>query len=123
MRRPLLFYLRFVTCCCALLITCGAAMTAPAQTASQVGQWSAVQSMQVRPVHAALLPNGKVWYDSYYDESLQPRIWDPKTNAIVNTAPISYRIFCQGHSFLADGRLLSTGGHITDFTGYKDASL
>src|SRR5437016_4617548 len=112
MRFCSLSFHRFLTCCFALLITCGAAMIASAQTSSQVGQWSAVQTMQVRPVHAALLPNGKVWYASYYDESLQPRIWDPKTNTFVNTAPISYRIFCMGHSFLADGTLLTTGGHV-----------
>lgn len=36
---------------------------------------------------------------------------------------MGYNIFCTGHSHLSDGRLLVTGGHITNGNGLPDASL
>jgi hypothetical protein len=88
-----------------------------------VGQWSSVQTWPSRAVSAHLLPTGKVLFVSYYVESKTPQIWDPATNEFTPTPPISYDLFCAGHSFLPDGRLLFTGGHHGDYIGWPYASV
>lgn len=85
-----------------------------------VGQWSAVQHWPAVAVHAHLLPTGQVFFFSYVDD---PRLWNPQTGAFT-TAPLAgYNIFCTGHSFLPDGRLHLTGGHISNGVGLDDASI
>ncbi len=91
--------------------------------ANVVGQWSAVQTLPYRPIHAHLLPSGKVFFFSYYSESNKPQAWDPATGNTVPTAPISYLLFCAGHNFLPDGTLLVTGGHSADYVGVPNASI
>lgn len=75
---------------------------------AQVGQWSAVQSWPAVAVHAHLLPTGKVLFWAYSDGI---RLWDPATGAITNAASAGRNVFCSGHSFLSDGRLIVPGGH------------
>jgi hypothetical protein len=70
-----------------------------------------------------LLPDGRVFFISYYDESLHPNIWDPVSNTFTGTAASSYRLFCAGHTTLADGRVFIAGGHIADYTGYAHAEI
>ena len=70
-----------------------------------------------------MLPDGRVFFVSYYDESLHPNIWDPVSNTFTATAASSYRLFCAGHTTLADGRIFIAGGHIADFTGYPHAVI
>jgi hypothetical protein len=93
-----------------------------AQASSQ-GQWSAVENWPTRAVHSTLLPDGRVFFVSYYDESLQPNIWDPTTDTFSPTAPSSYALFCAGHTSMADGRVFIAGGHIADYTGYSHAVI
>jgi hypothetical protein len=78
------------------------------------GAWEVLPySSQVEAVHLALLRTGKVLYWSGFRiaEGLptETRLWYPKTGEI-KTVPTPEDIFCAGHSFLPDGRLLSTGG-------------
>ncbi|MCU1311776.1 MAG: hypothetical protein JWO20_2901 [Candidatus Angelobacter sp.] len=88
-----------------------------------VGQWSSVQAWPSRAVSAHLLPAGKVLFVSYYVESKSPQIWDPATNAVTPAATSSYDLFCAGHSFLSDGKLLFTGGHHGDYIGWPNTSI
>jgi WD40 repeat protein len=67
----------------------------------------------------SLLPNGKIlaWSQPYGRGITQVRLWDPSDESFANTNPLPSRtdpndIFCTGHSFLPDGRLLVTGGHL-----------
>ena len=69
------------------------------------------------------MPDGRVFFVSYYDESLHPNIWDPVSNTFTATAASSFRLFCAGHTTLADGRVFIAGGHIADFTGYPHAVI
>lgn len=91
--------------------------------ANLVGQWSAVQNLPYRPVHAHLLPSGKIFFFSYYSESNKPQIWNPATGTTVPAATASYLLFCAGHNFLPNGTLLITGGHAADYVGLPNASI
>ena len=79
------------------------------------------------PVHAHLLPTGKVmiWPGDQPTNppDQQPRSWDPATGSISDLAKPGYNVFCSGHSLLADGRLFVAGGHIQNGVGLRNASL
>src|SRR5689334_23145760 len=69
------------------------------------------------------MPVGRVFFVSFYNESLQPHIWDPVSNTFTTTASSAYPIFCAGHTTLADGRVLIAGGHVADFVGFPHAVI
>jgi hypothetical protein len=83
-----------------------------------VGEWSPVVSWPVVAIHTHLLPNGKVlvWPR---DGGNQAKIWDPATITFTAVPLSTMNVFCAGHAFLPDGRLLVTGGHISDNYGEK----
>jgi hypothetical protein len=94
---------------------------AQAPDPSVVGQWSGLTSWPIVAVHMHMLPTGKVMFYPYGDD---PRQWDPANPATVTTLPkVGFNVFCTGHSFLADGRLHVTGGHIENGVGLKFASV
>ncbi len=87
-----------------------------------MGEWSPQFSTPVIAIHAHLLPNGKVlfWGDSF------TYVWDPATpGSFQQMALTSTELFCSGHSFLPDGRLLVAGGHIPPDakTGSPDSNV
>ena len=106
-------------------------MSRPAQSEGDVaqnhkaklGEWKVLPyDSQIEAVHMALLPTGKVLYFSGFREleaaKTETRLWNPKTGNI--KAPQTPEdIFCAGHSFLPDGRLLSAGGTLESRTGFK----
>ncbi|MCI0355070.1 MAG: choice-of-anchor D domain-containing protein, partial [Acidobacteria bacterium] len=105
---------------CLLLGAVLAESTASAQGDPAIlGQWSAVQKWPVLAVHAHLLPTGKVLF---YPLNDVPYLWDPVSNTIVPTLKVGYNLFCGGHAFLADGQLMSTGGHVGISVGLAFAS-
>ncbi|MFL5355266.1 galactose oxidase-like domain-containing protein [Archangium sp.] len=104
---------------CAVLAT-----PARAQTPADVGQWSGRLTWPVSATHTHLLPNGLVMFFGEFAEGDDPpQLWNPSTGALSAVPVAGYNIFCSGHSFLADGRLLVTGGHIESHVGLNDASL
>lgn len=92
------------------------------QTSPQ-GQWTSLSTWPTRAVHTTLLPDGRVFFVSFYSESLQPNIWDPATNTFSPAAASAYALFCAGHTSLANGRVFIAGGHIADYTGYPHATI
>jgi Domain of unknown function (DUF1929)/Divergent InlB B-repeat domain len=82
------------------------------------GRWDPLFPTHVVVVHAHLLPTGKVllWGDSG-----QARLWSPTTGFTV--VPKPYRIYCTGHSFLPDGRLLVAGGTSAGTAGLSLAKV
>jgi hypothetical protein len=82
-----------------------------------------VTNWPTRAVHATLLPDGRVFFISYYAESLQPNIWDPVSNTFTATAASSFALFCAGHTTLTDGRVFLAGGHVADYVGYPHAVI
>lgn len=85
-------------------------------THAVAGQWSGVNDWPVVPIHMHLLPNGKVLFWDRHDHARgwdsTPRLWDPQTGAFTTLSDPGYDLFCSGHAFMADGKLLVTGGHI-----------
>jgi hypothetical protein len=80
-----------------------AALGAP----SSAGQWSSSFAWPNVAVHLSLLPTGKVLS---FGLSGTPQVWDPGTGRFTSI-PAPAVIFCAGHSFLPDGRLLISGGN------------
>ncbi len=88
---------------------------------------------QVLAIHAALLPDGRVAYFSGSEHNPDQhnsgqvdhsRIWDPATNLIIAIPSPAHDLFCCGHAFLADGRLLVAGGTKTyDYLGLKETTI
>jgi hypothetical protein len=83
------------------------------------GEWAAPFDWPVVAVHLHLLPSGQVLTWGRVGE---PQIWDPATGAFTVAASASM-LFCSGHAFLSDGRLLVAGGHISDHHGLPDANI
>ena len=96
-------------------------------TPSRSGQWSNVINWPVVPIHWHLLPNGKVLLWDRHDDAKgwdgDPRLWDPATGAFSNAPMPGYDLFCAGHAFLADGRMLITGGHIPKPPAPEDSGV
>jgi hypothetical protein len=90
-----------------------------------VGEWSRIANgFPVSATHTHLLPTGKVMFFGEFDEGLEPsQLWDPATGTLLDLPRTGYNIFCAGHSFLADGRLLLTGGHEESHVGYPYVSI
>lgn len=85
------------------------------------GEWAAPFPWPVVAVHLHLLPSGQLlsWGRAKFGE---PHLWDPVTGGF-SVVPSATDLFCSGHAFLADGRLLVTGGHIDEDHGLPDANI
>src|SRR5215470_425562 len=61
----------------------------------------------------------------------RPFLWDPATGQVTATprpnlgdpAKTKANLFCSGHAFLPDGRLLVAGGHLADSAGLKQTAV
>jgi hypothetical protein len=89
---------------------------------SVVGAWGAPLHWQGGvAIHSQLLPNGLVM--TWGRMESQAMLWDPNTGGFTGAGRPA-DLFCSGHAFLADGRLLVTGGHSgTDNLGIRTAYL
>ncbi len=85
----------------------------------EAGNWSAPFPWPVVAVHLSLLPDGRVL--SWGLDGV-PQVWDPATGDFT-AIPSPALLFCSGHSFLPDGRLLVSGGHIATDRGIPDNTL
>jgi galactose oxidase len=96
------------------------------------GQWAPVFDWPNIAIHTHVLPNGTVlfWSRREKGEGLDPhnctpRLWDPakQANAFTDLPQPGFNLFCSGHTFLADGRLLVVGGHQSDSHGERHATI
>lgn len=95
---------------------------------SLVGKWELQEngsfvdtSWPMPPIHVNLMPNGKLlfWARDKSADGLgfdiqgftTARVWDPHYRNFTAVNNNRTNLFCSGHSFLPDGRLLVTGGH------------
>jgi len=101
------------------------------------GEWGSVFDLPGVGIHASVLPNGLVlmWgrrdkpTDGLDVHQCTPFLWNPKNGQVTKTPQPTLadgtmvNLFCAGHAFLPDGRLLVVGGHLFDGDGVNQASL
>jgi hypothetical protein len=106
----------------ALLAACSEAGTPPPPPPPppepRFGKWSSVSPAPIVQLHLHLLVNGKVLS---WGHDGDPQVWDPATGSFTAVASPSL-LFCAGHDFLPDGRLLVAGGHISDVHGLPNTN-
>ena len=89
---------------------------------SVAGKWAAPINWPHVAIHAHLLPTGQVM--SYGRMASTPVLWNPATPGAFTNLTHPADLFCSGHAFLPDGRLIVTGGHSgTDHYGIKTTYL
>ena len=86
---------------------------------ASVGLWSAPVNWPIVPLHMHLLSTGKVLA---WGKVGQPQLWDPAPGTFREMA-VDTMLFCAGHAFLADGKLLVSGGHLDDDRGIATTYL
>jgi hypothetical protein len=102
--------------------------TAPPGLEASVGKWDPPSATPVIGLHLSYLPNGKTLLWGHGGE---PQTWDPAGSGFTQIADntcngSNCELFCSGHTFLADGRLLVAGGHnetLGDGNGLTQASI
>ena len=103
--------------------TCGSPAVSAAMTTTgdetTAGSWTAPFPWPIVALHLSLLPNGRVLS---WGHAGVPQVWDPATGNFT-AVPSSSLLFCSGQTFLPDGRLLVTGGHLSDDHGIPDINL
>lgn len=101
------------------------------------GRWNPVFGLPNSAIHTHVLPNGRVLMWGRRDQPTEtldehhctPFVWDPATGQITDTPQPktangeTVNLFCSGHAFLPDGRLLVVGGHWCDSDGLNQATL
>lgn len=109
---------------------------------SKMGHWSIPIELENVAIHAHLLPTGKILYwgrrkefgsavfATLNDHACQTYIWDPAdgTSRETKNQPTlkdgtTVNLFCSGHTFLADGRLMVVGGHLFDSQGANQSCI
>ncbi len=91
----------------------------PSPPEAQFGQWSSVQSAPIVQLHLHLNLDGTVLS---WGHDGDPQVWNPATGTFT-AVPSPSLMFCAGHNFLPDGRLLVAGGHITDGHGLPNTNV
>ncbi len=87
--------------------------------AAQVGEWSAVIPAPTILIHLHLLPDGRVLI---FGRNGPPQVWDPATGGFL-AVPSPSLLFCSGHDYLPDGRLVVAGGHISSSRGLPNSNI
>ncbi|WP_169788736.1 galactose oxidase-like domain-containing protein [Vulgatibacter incomptus] len=88
-----------------------------------VGEWSPLQLWPIGPTHTSVVPSGDVMFFGEFSFGDNHYMWNPDTGRFTELQYAGYNIFCAGHSFLADGRLLVTGGHVASHVGFKNTII
>jgi hypothetical protein len=86
------------------------------------GKWDPPVDWDIVPLHIHLLPTGKIlsWGKLETNGKMgMPRLWDPASGPPTSArmVPVDTMLFCSGHAFMADGRLMVSGGHKSDDRG------
>ena len=115
-------------------VPAGAAAT-PRSDPSLVGSWSKPRRTPLVGVHTTTLRTGEVllFSDAGDGRESDAYLWNPQNGKFRSARLDKYDLFCSGHSVLADGRVLVTGGQArgghkhngddTNYAGIKAAHL
>lgn len=102
---------------CSLSLTANRSVTAsfsgPGGPEATFGRWTSPSTTPVVGVHLSFLPSGKAMLWGHNGE---PQIWNPVDGGFTQATDqtcggVACELFCSGHTFLADGRLMVAGGH------------
>jgi len=95
----------------------------PLPPEATTGKWDPLVNWDIVPLHMHLLPNGKLLAWGKFEPGGtmmgMPRLWDPASGPPTSAieVPVDTMLFCSGHAFMPDGRLLISGGHKQDDKG------
>ena len=95
----------------------------PLPAEATTGKWGPLVNWDIVPLHMHLLPNGKLLAWGKFEPGGtmmgMPRLWDPASGPPTSAiqVPVDTMLFCAGHAFMPDGRLLISGGHKQDDKG------
>ena len=87
------------------------------------GKWGPLVNWDIVPLHIHLLPTGKLLAWGKFEPGGtvmgMPRLWDPASGPPTGAREIAVdtMLFCSGHAFMPDGRLMISGGHKQDNKG------
>jgi hypothetical protein len=102
----------------------------PPEPSGVIGQRSPqVYEWPLMPIHAALMPNGKVYAwggGNNYNGGSNTVVLDPSqggAGSLSSNLRSQTTLFCAGFSHLPDGRLLIAGGHWDNFQGVPDTNI
>jgi NPCBM/NEW2 domain/Domain of unknown function (DUF1929) len=93
-------------------VTCGTV-----SAVSSLGRWDPPFAWPVVAIHASVLPNGKVITWNAGEQPTQVTkadLFDPASGSHTLVPINTANVFCSGHTFLPDGRLLVAGGHLVN---------
>jgi hypothetical protein len=104
---------------------------------ARLGQWEPVFALPTVAIHTSVLPDGTVLFwgrrdrptGSMDEHVCTPQIWDPADGRTTPTPQprrvdgATINLFCSGHAFLPDGRLMVVGGHLRDNDGLDQACV
>ena len=116
--------------------------TGPWSGDAAIGRWDVVLTdSHVSAIHMAVLRTKEViWFSGgrgilpsnpgYDPAEIKTWVWKVADigatgpiNPPTETGPVTSQMFCAGHSFLRDGRLLVVGGSWPDGTGIRDVNI
>jgi PKD repeat protein len=86
---------------------------------AESGSWTAPFAWPIVALNIALLPTGKVLA---WGHGGDPQVWNPATGDFTQVAEPA-ELFCSGLTLLGDGRVLVSGGHITNGHGLPDINI
>jgi hypothetical protein len=87
----------------------------PAATTVTGGEWRIEYACEPVGIHAALLRTNKILFFSYHEHDQThgvSSVFNPSDETVEHVHQ-DEDLFCAGHAFLPDGRLLVAGGHVT----------
>jgi galactose oxidase len=101
----------------------------PLPATATTGRWDAPVSWDIVPLHLSLLPTGKLlaWgkFETGTGSMSDPRLWDPSAGlpGAASRIRAPEMLFCSGHTLMADGRLMVSGGHHADDRGLRATNI
>src|SRR5438309_6394471 len=104
-----------LACVLAALLVATVALEPAAAQPNMTGQWSVLPyTMPINPIHVGLMRTGKILIvsGSQNDPTVttsSAAVYDPNTG-VINVQTVPWDLFCNGLSWMPDGRALIAGG-------------